>query len=90
MLSQVGIRALQQHASDTVRRVAEGETVVITDRGRPVATLVPIRASGLEQLVASALVREARRKMSDLPEPLPEGTGPLLSGLLAEQREDER
>jgi len=89
MTSRVGIRALQQHASDTVRRVADGETVVITDRGRPVATLVPIRASGMEQLIASGLVREARRKLSELPEPLPAG-GPLLSHLLAEQREDER
>ena len=90
MTSRVGIRALQQHASDTVRRVADGETVVITDRGRPVATLVPIRGTGLEQLIASGLVRGARRKLSDLPEPLPANAGPLLSRQLAEQREDER
>lgn len=90
MTSRVGIRALQQHASDTVRRVADGETVVITDRGRPVATLVPIRASGLEQLIASGLLREARRRLSDLPAPLPAIAGPSLTYLLAEQREDER
>ena len=90
MMQHVGIRALQQHASDTVRRVTDGETVVITDRGRPVATLAPIRASGLEQLIASGLVREARRKLSDLPAPLPAGTAATLTSLLAQQRQDER
>ncbi len=37
----VGIRALQQHASAVVARVAAGERIVVTDRGRPAALLVP-------------------------------------------------
>ena len=42
MADSVGIRSLQQHASALVARVARGEVVDVTDRGRPVARLVPI------------------------------------------------
>ncbi|NOX31973.1 MAG: type II toxin-antitoxin system prevent-host-death family antitoxin, partial [Actinobacteria bacterium] len=33
--SEVGIRALKQNASAVVAEAAAGETVTITDRGRP-------------------------------------------------------
>ena len=36
-MSEVGIRALKQNASAVVAEAASGETVTITDRGRPVA-----------------------------------------------------
>jgi prevent-host-death family protein len=39
---QVGIRELKEHASALIRRVAAGETITITDRGRPVARIVPL------------------------------------------------
>lgn len=41
-MTTVGIRELRQRASDLLRLVAAGETVEITDRGRPVALLVPL------------------------------------------------
>lgn len=90
MAEEVGIRALQQHASDVVRRAASGDGVVVTDRGRPVARLIPIRGPVLERLVAEGLARPARRRPRDLPDPLPPGPGPTLSTLLAEARGDER
>ena len=90
MRSQVGVRALQPHASEVVRRAAAGETVEITDRGRPVAQLVPLRASGLEHLLAAGLARHARCRLVDLAEPLPTSTGASLSELLSQQREHER
>jgi prevent-host-death family protein len=37
----VGLRELRQNASDLVRRVEEGEEIVITVAGRPGARLVP-------------------------------------------------
>lgn len=37
----VGLRELRQQASDLVRRVEQGETVVVTVSGRPAARLVP-------------------------------------------------
>jgi prevent-host-death family protein len=37
----VGLKILKNKLSEYVRRAAAGETVVITDRGRPVAELAP-------------------------------------------------
>ena len=39
----VGLKILKNKLSEYVRAAAVGETVVITDRGRPVAELVPPR-----------------------------------------------
>lgn len=41
--SQVGIRELKDNASALIRRVAAGETITVTDRGRAVARIVPLR-----------------------------------------------
>ena len=38
---QVGIRELKARLSHYLRRVREGEEVVITDRGKPVGRLLP-------------------------------------------------
>jgi prevent-host-death family protein len=40
----VGLKVLKNRLSEYVRLVAAGETVVITDRGRPVAEIVPPQA----------------------------------------------
>jgi prevent-host-death family protein len=37
----IGVRELRQNASKFLRRVAAGESFTVTDRGRPVAQLVP-------------------------------------------------
>jgi prevent-host-death family protein len=68
-MSKVGIRDLKQNASAVVAEAASGETVVITDRGRPVAQLSPLPTSRLAGLIASGRARPARRALLDLPEP---------------------
>lgn len=45
-LATVGIRALKDHLSEYLRRVQEGELLVITDRGRPVGELAPVGRGG--------------------------------------------
>lgn len=90
MAEEVGIRALQQHASDVVRRAAAGDGVVVTDRGRPVARLVPIRGTALDRLTAEGSALAARRRPRDLPDALPPKPGPSLGELLAEARLGER
>jgi prevent-host-death family protein len=40
----VGVRELKQHLSEYIRRVGEGETLQVTDRGVPVALITPIVA----------------------------------------------
>ena len=86
-----GIRELKQNASAVVAEVAAGETVTITDRGRPVARLVPIGAGSLSDLIESGRARPARRKLSDLgPPPRRSRGAPELSRLVDELRSDER
>lgn len=40
-MSTIGVRELRQDASGVLRRVQEGERVVVTVHGHPVADLVP-------------------------------------------------
>jgi prevent-host-death family protein len=87
MAEEVGIRALKQNASAVVARAAAGERIVITDRGRPVAEITPIRSSTLPGLIDSGLARPPRRDIADLPAP---ESGPSLSEALAAMRDAER
>jgi prevent-host-death family protein len=90
-MAEVGVRALKQNASAVVAAAASGDEVTITDRGRPVAQLVPIAAGRLDQLVASGRARRAKREWSQLPAPARRRKAqPTLSAVLAEQRDDER
>jgi prevent-host-death family protein len=86
-MSEVGIRALKQNASAVVAEAAAGETVTITDRGRPVARMTAIPASRLWALIDAGRARPARRRLSELPEPEP---GPDVTGTLADMRDAER
>jgi prevent-host-death family protein len=40
-MERMGVRQLQQNAAKAVRRVRRGERIEVTDRGHPVAMLVP-------------------------------------------------
>ncbi len=91
-MTSVGVRELRQRASGLLRLVEQGETVEITDRGRPVALLTPIPAgSPLERMRAAGDVETAMADLDDLPEPLvlpPETEIP--SRVLTRLRRDER
>jgi prevent-host-death family protein len=88
----VGIRELRQQASRYLRDVERGETLEVTDRGRPVARIVPIpSAAGLEQLAASGRLRLAGGDVLELGPPLVAAGGkPPPSDTLADMRSDER
>jgi len=45
-LATVGIRELRDHLSEYLRRVQEGELLLITDRGKPVGELGPAEVGG--------------------------------------------
>ncbi len=71
-MRRVGIRELRQHASRWLARVAAGESFEVTDRGRPVALLVPLPGEeGLDALVAAGRARPGQGRLSDLGPPLP-------------------
>lgn len=41
-MRSIGVRELRQNASKYLRDVKRGETVEVTERGEPVARLVPV------------------------------------------------
>lgn len=92
-MTTVGVRELRQRASALLRIVQSGQTVEITDRGRPVALLAPIPSAGssLEQLRAAGDVEPATASFDDLPEPLDlTADGLTVSGTLDRLRRNER
>lgn len=91
-MRSVGVRELRQRASELLRLVARGETIEVTDRGRPVAVLAPVPGgSPLERLRASGEITAGEGDLDDLPEPLPLPAGQETpSANLARLRRDER
>ncbi|MEO7836050.1 MAG: type II toxin-antitoxin system prevent-host-death family antitoxin [Acidimicrobiales bacterium] len=90
-MTQVGIRELRQRASELLRLVQGGETIEITDRGRPVALLAPLpEGSPLERMRAAGETEPATGDLEDLPPPLRPRGADLPSAVLARLRLDER
>jgi prevent-host-death family protein len=90
-MTSVGVRELRQRASELLRLVEQGETIQITDRGRPVAMLTPLPSgSPLERLRAAGEIDEATGDIDDLPAPLASRGRELPSKVLARLRRDER
>lgn len=90
-MTSVGVRELRQRASELLRLVEQGETIEVTDRGRPVALLTPLpKGSILERLRAAGEVEPATGDLDDLPPPLPSRGRELPSEVLARLRRDER
>lgn len=91
-MSSVGVRELRQRASELLRRVERGETIQVTDRGRPVAVLAPLPpTSPLDRLRTSGDLAPAEGSLEDLPAPLPLDPGQEApSSVLARLRHDER
>jgi prevent-host-death family protein len=87
-----GIRELRQRASELIRRVEAGETIEITDRGRPVAILAPLpNQSPLDRLRATGDLEPARADFRDLSEPLALAAGQEpASSILERLRSNER
>lgn len=65
-MERVGVRELRRQASAILRRVAAGETVEVTDRGRSVAVMVRTMPSGLARLEREGLLRHAEGDLLDL------------------------
>lgn len=87
--SRVGIRELRQNLSVYVRRIHRGERFEVTERGRPVALLVPLAGatSPLAKLVASGRARMPDGDLLDLPPPAGEPSTEASAAMLA-GRED--
>ena len=73
-MRSVGLKVLNNKLSEYVRLAAAGETVLVTDRDRVVAEIVPPRAER-SPILADALLADMVRKGLLTPPAAP-GTGP--------------
>lgn len=83
------MRELRQHASRYLARAAAGETLQITDRGRPVAQLVPPAGDSWQELIVTGRVLPPEHPGDVLDEPSVDH-GVSASAELARMREHER
>lgn len=88
-MERVGVRELRQHASRYLERVARGEILEVTDRGRPVARLVPITTDVWGDMIASGRVTPAEED-GDIADERPGDYDVDGSAVLAALRADER
>lgn len=89
-MTAIGVRELRQNASHYLELVEAGETIEITNRGRAVALLSPVRrdTTGMsrEDLIAHGLLIPGRGSLADVkPIKLPPGS-PTASEILEELR----
>jgi prevent-host-death family protein len=92
-MTSVGARELKNRLGRYLRQVREGETILVTERGRPVAELRPLSPAAvdldarLQELAAEGAVRlptrSKPRRIRRLSLP-----APPLSQTLVEDRED--
>jgi prevent-host-death family protein len=69
-MATVGVRELKSRLSEFLRRAARGERVTVTDRGRPVAVIVPAAETPVDKKLL-AMVREGLAKWDGGKPPAP-------------------
>ena len=90
-LASVGVRELRQNLSVYLTRVKNGERLVVTEHGRPVAHLVPNtpeHVSIVDRLIAEGKITPAKGDRRNLPPP-PKIPGRPLSEILQEMRDED-
>ena len=83
---EVGIRELRADLSRFVKRVREGEEIVVTDRGEPVARIVSTDGlRKIDRLIAAGIVQPAPDRSGRRPRRRIRAKG-TVSDLVDEQR----
>lgn len=85
----VGVRELKSSLSEHLRRVSAGESIVVTDRGKPVARLVPPDLpEGIVRMLREGSLRWSGQKpdFSNFSPIKLNGPGKSVSDILIEDR----
>ena len=97
MAQSVNVTDLKAGLSAYLKRVKAGEEVIITERGRAIARVVPLDRPGpsparYEEMIKAGIIRPGRRDLPDdiLDEPLPDDPGDSVLKALLEERESGR
>lgn len=92
-METIGVRELRQNASVYLHRVAAGESITVTERGKPVAVLnPPPEGDSLEQMIANGEILPPERPFGEtlLAPPIPGKPGFSASTELQRMRDEER
>jgi prevent-host-death family protein len=85
MAVEVGVRELRNNLSQYLERVRAGDEVLVTDRGRAIARVLPLSGERtLDRLIAEGLVTPAKQPKRASSRPI--RTAGTVSDLVAEQR----
>jgi prevent-host-death family protein len=89
---RIGVRSLKDHLSEILERVAQGEVVTVTRRGRQIARIVPPTGrSILDRGLAEGWIS---RRLDEPPRPVvrqvPLPGTPTTTELIAADRADDR
>ncbi|MBI1873589.1 MAG: type II toxin-antitoxin system prevent-host-death family antitoxin [Acidobacteria bacterium] len=92
---KLGLRDANQHFSKAIRAVRGGKEVVLTERGRPIAIIKPVREEPSEEAALRAMADEGLIRLPSRTGPTPAPRwkparvkGKPLSQTIVEDRED--
>jgi prevent-host-death family protein len=89
-MDTVGVRELKAHLSRHLRRVRAGARLIVTERGRAIATIDPVEApddvSWVREMVAEGRARWGGGKPAGCARPGGSATGRTVSDAVLEDR----
>ena len=90
METTVGIRDFKARLSEYMQRVKDGQSLVITEHGKPVGRILPVAMSleeRIEVLRKAGLVEWSGKKLRDIKPPAINRGEKLASDIVVEMRE---
>jgi prevent-host-death family protein len=91
--NRIGVREVRQDASTILARVEEGEEFIITNRGVPIARLIPMDMDDeqlIDEMIANGDIVEADGNLWELPAPTYKVKGKSATQQLLDERESYR
>ena len=92
---KLGLREANQHFSKAIKAVRTGKEVVLTERGRPIAVIKPIKEADTQQAALQQMADEGLITLPSRKGPMPSPRwrpvkvkGKPLSQTIIEDRED--
>ena len=91
----MGLREANQNFSKAVKAVKAGKVVILTERGKPFATIQPIQTASSEEEAVQQLIEEGLLRPAKSPGPIRDNWKPLkikgvpLSKTLRNLRDEE-
>lgn len=89
---KVGVRDLKARLSEYLRLVRSGQTIVVTDHGKPVGRILPIELPLEEQLRSlqeAGLLAWNGESLAEIESQVVNRSGKLISDLVVEMRESD-